>query len=45
MSDKFTQQDLADLLAQRHEMEQADAEAFVKTLFALIEESIETDNM
>lgn len=43
MSDKFTQQDLADLLAQRHEMEQADAEAFVKTLFALIEESIETD--
>lgn len=43
MSDKFTQQDLADLLAQRHEMEQADAEAFVKVLFSLIEESIVTD--
>ena len=28
MSDKFTQQDLADLLAQRHEMNPADAEAF-----------------
>ena len=27
MSDKFTQQDLADLLAQRHEMNLADAEA------------------
>lgn len=43
MSDRFTQQDLADLLAQRHEMEQADAEAFVKTLFSLIEESVLTD--
>lgn len=43
MSDKFTLQDLANLLAQRHEMEPADAEAFVKTLFSLIEESIVTD--
>ena len=43
MSDKFTQQDLADLLAQRHEMNPADAEAFVRTLFALVEESVISD--
>lgn len=43
MSDKFTQQDLADLLVQRHEMNPADAEAFVRTLFALVEESVISD--
>lgn len=43
MSDKFTQQDLADLLAQRHEMNPADAEAFVRTLFTLVEESVISD--
>lgn len=43
MSDKFTQQDLADLLAQRHEMNPADAEAFVRTLFALVEEAVISD--
>ena len=43
MSDKFTQQDLANLLAQRHEMNPADAEAFVRTLFALVEESVISD--
>ncbi|WP_300728295.1 HU family DNA-binding protein [uncultured Bacteroides sp.] len=43
MNEKLTIQDLIDLLAKRHAMEQTDADAFVKTFFALIEEALETD--
>lgn len=43
MNDKFTIQELIALLAQRHQMEPADADTFVRTFFALIEEALETD--
>lgn len=43
MSDKFTMQELVELLAKRHDMDIANAEVFVKTLFALIEETLASD--
>ncbi len=43
MNEKLTLQDLATLLAERHEMEQADAVAFVQTMFTLIKEGLTTD--
>ena len=36
MDNKFTKEELVMLLAQRHQMEEADAEAFVEAFFALI---------
>lgn len=43
MDDKFTKEELVMLLAQRHQMEEADAEAFVEAFFALIKETLATD--
>ncbi len=43
MSDKFSMQELIGLLAKRHDMQQADADVFVKTLFALIGEALASD--
>lgn len=43
MNEKLTIQELINLLAQRHDMDQTDAETFVKTFFALIEEALEND--
>lgn len=43
MNEQFTLQDLVELLAQHHQMEQADAEAFVQVFFSLIEEALITD--
>lgn len=43
MNEKVTLQQLADLLAQRRQMEQKDAEAFVRVFFALAEEALSTD--
>ena len=37
MNDRFTVQELIEALTQRHDMELADAEAFVHTFFKLIE--------
>lgn len=43
MSDKTTRQDLVDFLIEHHQMEAADAEAFVKAFFTLIEEALVRD--
>lgn len=43
MNEKLIIQELINLLAQRHDMDQTDAETFVKTFFALIEEALEND--
>lgn len=43
MNDRFTVQELIEALTQRHDMELADAEAFVHTFFKLIEERLESD--
>ena len=44
MNDKLTLQELIDLLAARHQMEQHDADAFVKAFWALVEEGLKRDN-
>lgn len=41
--EELTLQDLIDLLVKRHDMERADADAFVKLFFLLIEEGLATD--
>ncbi|CDC56462.1 dNA-binding protein HU [Phocaeicola coprophilus CAG:333] len=43
MNEKVTLQALAEQLASRHQMEQADAEAFVQTFVALIEEALQQE--
>ena len=43
MNNRFTVQELIEALTQRHDMELADAEAFVHTFFKLIEERLESD--
>lgn len=43
MNEKLNIQDLIELLAQKHGMDKADADSFVKEFFQLIEESLETD--
>ena len=43
MNDRFTVQELIEALTQRHDMELADAEAFVHTFFKLIEERLDSD--
>ena len=43
MTDKTTRQDLIDFLIEHHQMEPADAEAFVKVFFTLIEEALVRD--
>lgn len=43
MNEKLTLQELSELLAKRHQMEQADADAFVRTFFALVEEALAAD--
>ena len=43
MNDKTTLQELIEVLAQRHQMEPADAEIFVKTVLSLIEEALASD--
>lgn len=43
MNDQFALHELIGLLSQRHQMKQADAEAFVQTFFALIKETLVTD--
>ena len=43
MDERLTLQDLVALLAERHEMEQADADAFVRMMFTLIEEGLRAD--
>lgn len=41
--EELTLQDLIDLLVKRHDMERADADAFVKLFFSLIEEGLAAD--
>lgn len=41
--EELTLQDLIDLLVKRHDMERADADAFVKLFFSLIEEGLVAD--
>lgn len=41
--EELTLQDLIDLLVKRHDMERADADAFVKLFFSLIEEGLTAD--
>lgn len=41
--EELTLQDLIDLLVKRHDMERADADAFVKFFFSLIEEGLAAD--
>lgn len=41
--EELTLQDLIDLLVKRHDMERADADAFVKLFFSLIEEGLAND--
>lgn len=41
--EELTLQDLIDLLVKRHDMERADADAFVKLFFSLIEEGVAAD--
>ena len=41
--EELTLQDLLDLLVKRHDMERADADAFVKLFFSLIEEGLAAD--
>ena len=41
--EELTLQDLIDLLVNRHDMERADADAFVKLFFSLIEEGLAAD--
>lgn len=43
MNEELTLQDLTDLLVKRHDMERADAEAFVKLFFSLIEKGLSSD--
>ena len=43
MNEELTLQDLIDLLVKRHDMERADAEAFVKLFFSLIEKGLSED--
>lgn len=43
MTDKTIRQDLIDFLIEHHQMEPADAEAFVKAFFTLIEEALVRD--
>ena len=45
MNEKVTLQALAEQLASRHLMEQADAEAFVQTFVALIEEALQQEKV
>ena len=44
MNERLTIQDLTDLLAAKHSMTKKDAEAFVKELFLLIEQALESEN-
>lgn len=44
MNEKLTLQELIDLLAARHQMEQQDADAFVRAFWTLIEEGLKSDN-
>lgn len=44
MNEKLTLQELIDLLAARHQMEPQDAESFVKTFWALVEEGLKRDS-
>ena len=43
MNEKLNIQNLIELLAEKHGMDKADAESFVKEFFQLIEESLEND--
>ena len=44
MNERLTIQDLTDLLAAKHSMTKKDAEAFVKEIFLLIEQALESEN-